>query len=227
MPSSLARRLNQAIAEMPGEKPSSADLARVAGVKAPSVTDWFNGRTKTLTKALLPVAAYLGVTPEWLRTGKLPMRPPKAVQLGVAEAQMGYGSHFEIVILDAPWSFGEWSKEMSNGKSLVKDANWFTKRGVTADQLFGVQAIDDSMADYIVQGDTVIFDRTKTKPISGALFMVDHPAGPKIRRIRLGIDASWTLESLSPDKLKYPDERVPADQIDLIVIRGQFLYREG
>lgn len=56
-----------------------ADLARAAGVKPPSVSDWFTGNTKSLKAVpLIKAAEYLGVSPLWLATGEGPMRPMTA-----------------------------------------------------------------------------------------------------------------------------------------------------
>jgi transcriptional regulator with XRE-family HTH domain len=49
------------------------DLARACNVRPPSVSDWLTGKTKRLEGAnLLNAAKRLGVTPEWLATGKGP-----------------------------------------------------------------------------------------------------------------------------------------------------------
>lgn len=69
MTTPLASRLSKAMAAM-DPVPTQADLARAAGVRPPSVSDWFSGKTKTLGKALLPVARFLNVNPEWLSAGK-------------------------------------------------------------------------------------------------------------------------------------------------------------
>lgn len=70
----LKDRLTRAIEENP--ELSQADLARSCKIKAPSVSDWFSGATKTLKGSnLLNAATYLGVSPQWLATGQGPMRP--------------------------------------------------------------------------------------------------------------------------------------------------------
>jgi transcriptional regulator with XRE-family HTH domain len=52
-------------------KLSQAEFARRVGVRQPTVFEWEGGETKTLKGPnLLKVASVLGVTPEWLLTGK-------------------------------------------------------------------------------------------------------------------------------------------------------------
>lgn len=71
--STLKERLVEA---MKGPPPiRAAALARACGVKQPSVSDWLSGRTKNLEGAnLLNAAKALNVSPEWLASGKGPMR---------------------------------------------------------------------------------------------------------------------------------------------------------
>jgi len=51
------------------------DLARACGVSGPTVNDWLSGKTQTIKGPyLLACARYLGVSADWLATGKGPMR---------------------------------------------------------------------------------------------------------------------------------------------------------
>jgi len=73
MGTTLAERLAQAMKGPPVVK--AVDLARACDVKAPSVSDWLNGKTKKLAGMnLIRAAARLNVNPEWLGTGRGPMR---------------------------------------------------------------------------------------------------------------------------------------------------------
>lgn len=55
---------------------SQAGLARACGIKEPSVTNWVNGRTRTIKGPnLLAAAAYLGVSPQWLSSGRGAKKP--------------------------------------------------------------------------------------------------------------------------------------------------------
>jgi len=53
-----------------------AALARACEVSAPSVSDWFSGKTVSLeAKSLIKAAEFCGVRPYWLMTGKGPKFP--------------------------------------------------------------------------------------------------------------------------------------------------------
>lgn len=110
---------------------------------------------------------------------------------------------------------------------LAKELSFFHRYSVRPEDLFAIYADGNSMADFIVDGDIVIFDKTKTTPISGKIFLIEHPEGLRIKQLRRGIDGSWILESKNDDKRSYPDERIDPDQQSLLRIRGQFIYRQG
>lgn len=231
MTGTLKERLERIRSETP-KFPSNADIARAVHVKAPSVTAWFNGRTKSLGKALLPLARYLNVNPEWLEAGRGPMRPSSNAtepRYSVAEGTSPYVASAEIELVDARGSCGGGSIvwEMDSLPALVKEPAWFTRYKVRPRDVFAVFADGDSMADFIVDGDIVIFDRTKVEPRSGSIFLIEHPDGLKIKRLRRSIDGRWYLESLNPDKARFPDEVIDPDHAELLRLKGQFVYRQG
>lgn len=84
----LAERLERALSETPGgRKLSKKGLAQACGIAQPSVTQWFNGRTKALEGGnLLAAARYLEVSPEWLATGKGAMRDAARLSTGLPTA---------------------------------------------------------------------------------------------------------------------------------------------
>lgn len=66
----LRERLRSALDE---KGATQADLARAAGVKSPSVSNWLSGETKQLKgTSLVKAAAFLGVHEAWLNEGKGP-----------------------------------------------------------------------------------------------------------------------------------------------------------
>lgn len=110
---------------------------------------------------------------------------------------------------------------------LVKEASFFSKYGIKPENAFAIYADGNSMADFIVDGDIVICDKTKTEPRSGKIFVISHPDGLRIKQLRRDIDGSWVLESKNVDKHTYPDERIPPDHGELLKICGEFVYRQG
>jgi phage repressor protein C with HTH and peptisase S24 domain len=116
--------------------------------------------------------------------------------------------------------------EIPKGK-LIKEASFFKKYNIKPENAFSIYADGDSMAEFIVDGDMCIFDRSRTEPVSGKIFAIQHPDGLRIKVLRRSIDGTWTLESKNQDKRRYPDEVIPPSHADLLKIVGQFIYRQG
>ncbi|MCQ4936738.1 helix-turn-helix domain-containing protein [Anaerotignum propionicum] len=55
---------------MENHQMKQADLARVAGARSSSVSDWFNRKSSSYTKYLDKIAKHFGVTVDYLMTGK-------------------------------------------------------------------------------------------------------------------------------------------------------------
>lgn len=54
---------------MENHQMKQADLARVAGARSSSVSDWFNRKSSSYTKYLDKIAKHFGVTVDYLMTG--------------------------------------------------------------------------------------------------------------------------------------------------------------
>lgn len=110
---------------------------------------------------------------------------------------------------------------------LLKESGWFRRYRVQPSDCLAVWADGDSMANFIVDGDIVIFNTSRRTPRSGQIFLIEHPDGLRIKRLRREIDGTWVLESDNSDKRRYPDERIGPEDAHLLSIRGEFLYRQG
>lgn len=244
--STLAERIQEIISAGFAQ----TELARAAGVTKGTSNQWLSGRIKSIKLEYAQgIEALTGFTANWIVTGKGQKRPSHPTVLSTGEEPAEYEAHprrraadFELVPdteTDAEVGKIEyWEAKGSCGGGflnyeqlpkghLVKEMSFFRKYGLKPANAFAIYADGESMADFIVDGDIVIFDRMKTTPISGKIFLIDHPEGLRIKLLRRGIDGSWILESRNPDKRKYPDERIPPDQASLLKICGQFIYRQG
>lgn len=228
----MNERLTQA-REAKGLRKSA--FAKLIGVSAPTVTDWESGKIKRIEGAnLINAAAVLGVSADWLLTGK--NQPTNKFSIQQVKADYGLLSADEVEAETGKIEY--WNVRGSCGGGflnydqmpkghLIKEATFFKKYGVRPENTFAIYADGDSMADFIVDGDIVIFDKSKTQPISGQIFAIEHPDGLRIKVIRRSIDGSWTLESKNQDKRSFPDEVIPAGHAELLKIHGQFVYRQG
>lgn len=117
-------------------------------------------------------------------------------------------------------------EDIPKGK-LIKEISFFRKYGIKSENAFAIYADGNSMANFIVDGDIVIFDQSKTTPVSGQIFAIAHPDGLKIKRLNRKIDGTWVLQSDNTDKQRYPDEEISSKDQHHLKIHGQFIYRQG
>lgn len=220
----------------------AGELGRLgAPLPQPTIFRILTGESKDpRTASLQPLADFFGVTVAALRDHDFKVsgmpgetnatvlkHSPKIRTLVSAEdANEPIG---EIPYWDAKGSCGggtmNW-EEIPKG-TLVKEASFFKRYNLKPGNAIAVYADGNSQADFIVDGDIVIFDRSRIDPKSGKLFLIDHPDGLRIKQLRRQIDGSWVLESRNPDKRQYPDEVIAPSHAELLKIVGEFVYRQG
>ncbi|WP_067753044.1 XRE family transcriptional regulator [Orrella dioscoreae] len=203
-------------------------LARLSGVSQGLIGQIENGINQGSTR-LTDIARALGVSAEWLATGQgESSRIPRGAKMVVPE-ELAPSDVGKIPYWEARGSCGggfDNNEHMPTGH-LVKEYSFFQKYKLNPDNAIAVYADGDSMADFIVEGDIVIFDTSKTEPRSGKIFLIDHPDGLRIKELRREIDGSWVLGSRNADKRRYPDERVDPEHASRLKIHGEFVYRQG
>ncbi|MFZ6743672.1 S24 family peptidase [Undibacterium sp. JH2W] len=144
-----------------------------------------------------------------------------AEQAGIETARI---SHWNV---RAACGAGIMNYEPASKGYLVKEASFFKKYGLKPEAAFAIHADGNSMANFIVDGDIVIFDTSKTRPVNDRIFAIEHPDGLRIKRLRRQPGGAWILESDNPDKQRYPDEEIHAELAASMKIYGQFVYRQG
>lgn len=178
------------------------------------------------TSSLAPIAKFFQVSLSDLRSKDLRTQDSGVV---TPVADEGTGSMAAINYYAAKGSCGggAHNEEAEPKGQLIKESGFFKKYGVKPENLAAIYADGSSMADFIVDGDMVIIDKTKTEPQSGKIFAIQHPDGLRIKQLRREIDGTWVLESRNPDKRAYPDERITPENVGLLKIIGRFVYRQG
>jgi len=220
------------------------ELAERAGIKNPAqISQWINksidkktGKPRAMKSSTArAIESALQLDENWMDTvhggdanGCYVGRDATPTRYRIAESLEGDGSR-EIELRNIRGSCGGGALNFDDTERmpLIKEPSWFRKYKVTPESALAVWADGDSMADFIVDGDIVIFNREKTTPRSGAIFLVHHPDGLRIKRLRRVVDGAWILESDNPDKNRYPPERIAPDELELLKILGEFVYRQG
>lgn len=204
-------------------------LAKKAGVSQSLIAGIERGSYGE-SRHVFTLADALGLDPLWLAKGEgwptESVNPNKYLKFGAAEERNEFQ---RIPFMESRGSCGgsSWPEGGLPEDDLIKEPAFFERYALAPRDAVAIQADGDSMSNFIVDGDTVVFDTSKTEPITGKIYLIDHPDGLRIKLVRRDIDGSWILVSLNSDKQRFPDERVPPDQADMLKIRGQFVYRQG
>lgn len=231
----FARRLRLAMdsVKMP-ERGRQAWLSKLLKVSGPTAYGYYHGIHMPDEAKTILLATELKVIYEWLRfdqkgkSGAHVIKDANLSRYRIAEAT-GDDEALPIALLNASGSCGGGSINWDDDQRepLLKEPSWFRRYKVKPRDALAVWADGDSMADFIVDGDIVIFDSSKTTPRTGNIYLIEHPDGLRIKKLRREIDGTWILESNNPDKRKYPDERIDTDHSELLAIKGEFIYRQG
>lgn len=209
-----------------------AVLAEAIGVSWQTIQQWEAGRAAPKRTRLEAAAKALHTTPDYLLFGTRASSPANArahVEATMQDKDVALRGVGYIAYWNAPGSCGGGSmthEPMEAGR-MVKEESFFDRYGVRPKNAIAVYADGDSMSNFIVDGDIVIFDTSKTELRSGKIFLVEHPDGMRIKQVHRNVDGSWVLQSLHPDKQRFPDERITEDQGFHLKVHGQFVYRQG
>lgn len=206
---------------------AGAYLGRKYGASIVTGNDWLNGKFLPEPDVARRIAEDHGWTFERLYFGaKAKSANPSRYRIAEAGPE-DPAMPIEFVDVRGSCGGGAIAWDESLREPLYREPGWFRRYKVRPEDALAIWADGDSMADFIIDGDIVIFDRSKRTARSGQIFLIEHPDGLKIKRLRRDIDGSWVLESNNPDKRRFPDEKIGPEQLELLTIKGEFIYRQG
>lgn len=160
----------------------------------------------------------LRVNEAWLKTGKGPRGASTAsvadesddwppVMAYKTEASMGDGF--------TPDDWMETHKLKFRRESLQR-------KRLNPEYLGVIYGRGDSMLPRIKSGDAIMFDRRKTDPVDGALFVLTHGGDLYAKRL-LEIGGRWFMESLNKDDPRFR-KPVPMDENAISKIHGRVVW---
>jgi phage repressor protein C with HTH and peptisase S24 domain len=85
-----------------------------------------------------------------------------------------------------------------------------------------------SMESFIMDGDVVLFNKSRTQVRSGEVYAIEHPEGIRIKRVRVDYDGTLILASDNPDKSPVSRTTVSRRAVaEDVRILGEFVWRGG
>lgn len=209
----LKDRLSKALADNP--ELSQAGLARACKIKAPSVSNWLSGATKTLKgENLLNASAYLGVSPQWLSTGKGAMRPGDGQEIisvagSPGETPSGY-VRFQLLEGAGGMGAGVVNEDYPEVIREMDVAEWEVRRKLgflpSPGRIRLITGRGPSMRPMIDNGDVVMVDTAVAHFDGDAVYVINVGGETQIKMLQMRGDGLYVV-SANQDYPPYKVER--------------------
>ncbi len=193
-------------------------LADIAGVKAPSVSDWLNGKTKTLKGApAARISARFNLNPVWVSEGRGSMQG-RETQPGDSRLPIKRGQ-FRLF---AGVTGYEIDYDHGDGEPIFMARRWFEQNRYSPENLLALKVHGQSMEPSLYDGDLVIVNTANHTPRDGVVFAINYEGEMVIKRMRREA-GQWMITSDNPNKIHYPD-KVCADGCFVL---GEVIYKQS
>jgi len=147
-------------------KNSMRSFAKKAGVHPASISQYLTGKTEPTRPTLIAIAEAVGVSVEWLATGRGPKHPDTPNEW----PPDGYTIIREYEV-EVSAGTGIDAQRGQAGFSIVQK-RWIDKIGAKAEDLVLVNVTGDSMTPTVDHGDSVIVDTSSKGTARGGVFVV-------------------------------------------------------
>ncbi len=218
----LAERLTSVMAE---KGLSQAELARMTGLKQPSVFKIVSGQTLN-PKNIVEIATALGVDVNWLKTGEGEPIAQGSLISSLVSADSDEHHRFRVDYLDVQAAAGHSGIENADYPEVIQSI-YFSKEGLleivgksTNDGISLINVPTDSMVPTINKGDIVFVD-TKVNYYTGeGVYFFLLNGGAYIKRLMKLPTGGYRAIS---DNSVYPDFDISDELFDTAVIIGKFI----
>lgn len=190
------------------EKPhlSQAGLARACGISRASVNAWARGPTDSIDgKYLTTAAAYLGVSPHWLSTGRGEISVGQVAHSSIAPTPSPGEPTVTVPVLANAGSMGGGIEALHDDVvigALTLSENWVVKyvRPTRIAALRFIHGFGDSMSPTFEDGDILLVDTGVRDPqaIDG-VYVLSANSRLYIKRVRCRLDGATEVSSDNPN----------------------------
>lgn len=217
-------------------KLSQEALARQVGVSQGLIGQIESGKNQG-SKHIATIARSLGVSADWLETGKGPRsRVPEQHKLPDDQGTVLVWEHPDDLPPDEDrvwmdqydyrFSAGtgliQW--EIRQKKALPFDVGFFKALGVKPQDCRLARVHGRSMEPYLFNRDMMMICEAKTHIRDGLIYAVYFEDEPLVKQIFKEADSALRLHSYNPE---FPDRIVTGEQLAGLQIVGEVVYRSG
>lgn len=198
------------------------------------------GGMKTSTK-LHTIAAALGVSVQWLATGKGDKHAP------ATEPQRVKVYAYDVRAVDSPDELdpdtdvlvGEVDILLSAGNgvivpefvetryTMVYQMRWFQRERLKPADCKLMRVTGDSMENLLFDGDRVLINLADTRIRDSKVYAIAIGGEAKVKRLFNQRDGGLRIVSDNPNKDIYPDEIVPPNEMHTVAVIGRVVDKSG
>lgn len=204
---------------------TQAELARICGVKQPSVNKWVNGGTETIkSDSALRLCERYPINLQWLISGAgSPLFDGDDVESGNPSITFTNGAVrlFHLVAQTDP-RLQPKLDEMDMSPKYY-DQTWLEEHGLKVENLQAFVVTEDALSPFINEGDVVTIDRTQTVIENGRVYAFAFNGRLHVRRLRVLLNGD--LQTIPSDSRSA--EIISKDQINFLHILGKVVDRSG
>lgn len=206
---------------------SSAELAEKVGVSKGAVTHWTNGTNQAGGKRLVDLAKALECLPDWLVSGKGPMKPATDERLEGSPSDKDYALIPQYYAHGASGNgFLNDHVEITGGLAFKRD--WLKRMSLREENLRVLYNHGDSNWPTLSDDEVLLVDISKCEPSTGKMFaMYDPDNAVIIKRLIRDMAGGWIIRSDNQDKTRYPDMPISDESMRGVEIIGRVVWRGG
>jgi phage repressor protein C with HTH and peptisase S24 domain len=194
---------------------SVADLARVVGVSDNAIYKWVSGRGQPSMISLVNLAHAARVSIEWLATGR---------EAAKGEAQAAESGEYVYLPGNSARSAG--GRGAVQGRQIVDylafKIEWLRRRiGIDPKSLMLIEAVSDSMAPTIDEGDLVLVDLRDPRFRHDGIYVLPTSEDLSIKRIQRRPDGKLIVRN---DNAAYEPTVAAAETVNIV---GHVIWASG
>lgn len=242
----LQERLRRVFPE-PRARGLMASIAKECGVKAPSVSAWFNSPDKVAELSRKHAEAICSkfaqnVNPAWLAEEKgdmlLPLAERKMLPGSLAhlntepwpvepfpielEGNDEYPAVRRVSVKAQAGITGYAVENCEDGAPIVFRADWYKTHGYRPERMMALRVAGESMVPSLHPGDLIVVNTESTSPRDGVAFLVIYEGEAVVKRLVRDAGA-WWLSSDHPDQRRYA-RKLCDDQTQVV---GEVVYKQS
>lgn len=202
----LATRIESIANSIDGGK---RELANLSGVEEGQLYRYLRGENVPSIYAIVRIADAVGVSVEWLATGRGNSKPIED-QDATFEAEFARVPIYNVSISAGHGAFPAHEQAIGH---LAFTRHWLRKAGVQAEHLVATNAAGDSMEPTIHDGDMLLIDTHQRQLTRDDIYAIRRDDVVLVKRLQQ--EFNNTVRVIS-DNQRYPPMSVSADNLHII-----------